>query len=87
MIFGQTSQGSTPVKEVFSETVASTICTTIIVLIRGTLLYKSIVNVNSPFLVTLLSLMVTANLSGLISSILTYFNVKDEYQNKAQLIS
>ena len=87
MIFGQTSQGSTPVKEVFSETVASTICTTIIVLISGTLLYKSIVNVNSPFLVTLLSLMVTANLSGLISSILTYFNVKDEYQNKAQLIS
>jgi hypothetical protein len=75
MIFGQTTQGYTPMKEVFSETVASTICTTIIVLLSATLLYKSIVNVNSPFLVTLLSLMVTANLSGLISSILTYFNV------------
>jgi hypothetical protein len=87
MIFRQTTQGYTPIKEVFSETVASTICSSIIVLISGVLLYKSIRNVNSPFLVILLSLMVTANLAGLISSILTYYNVKDEYQNMAQLVS
>ena len=55
----------------------------------GFLIYKSAKLHNkksSLFLITLVSLMFLANISGFINSILTYYNAEQAYSNKGLLI-